>query len=212
MTAEEGCDGPPSTDGGPRVGAVLLAAGQNRRFEGGNKLLAPIDETPVVEHAAETLLAADAEEVVVVVGHEAAAVRDALGGRTVSFRTNPDHADGQSSSVRTGVEAARDQGWDGAVFALGDMPFVDAASVDALVEQYATGTESIVAAAYDGGRGNPVLFDARHYERLANLTGDSGGRNLLQQRDDVALVETDDPGVTLDIDAREDLSEAANAR
>lgn len=197
----------PRTDGGARVGAVLLAAGRSSRFDAGNKLVAEIDGTPVVRHAAETLRDAVVADVVVVVGHESDAVREALAGLGLSIRENPDYTSGKSSSVRAGVVAARDRGWEATVFALGDMPFLDPGSVDALVKQYGTGTESVVAAAHNGQRGNPVLFDAQHYDALAAVTGDSGGRRLLQERGDVALVDTGDPGVIRDIDALADLPE-----
>lgn len=200
---EERADG----DSGAHVGAVLLAAGRSSRFGGGNKLLAPVDGVPMVRHAAETLLGADVTAVVVVVGHDGTKVRDALDGLGVSFRTNPEYAEGQSTSVRAGVQAARDRGWDGTVFALGDMPFVASASVDALLERYANDDASIVAAAHDGTRGNPVLFDAIHYGTLADVTGDVGGRQLIAAREDVALVETGDSGVVRDIDDAADLSE-----
>jgi molybdenum cofactor cytidylyltransferase len=199
-------DGPVRTDGGQRVGAVLLAAGLGSRFEGGNKLLTPVDGTPLVRHAAETVLDAAVADVVVIVGHDRESVRDALSGLPVSFRANPDYAEGQSTSVRAGVEAARERNWDATVFALGDMPFVSPTSVDALLDRYARGDVSIAAAAHAGQRGNPVLFDSTHYETLADVRGDVGGRQLIEEREDVALVETDDPGVTRDIDDEADLS------
>lgn len=197
---------PPRTDGGSRFGAVLLAAGRSTRFEGENKLLAQLDDTPVVCHAAETLLDAAVADIVVVVGHEATAVREALTDLPVSVRTNPDYTAGQSTSVRTGVEAARERDWRAAVFALGDMPFVDSETVDALIERSESGDESVVAPAYDGQRGNPVLFESSRYEALGAVTGDEGGRQLLEQRADVALIETDDPGVVRDIDRQSDLT------
>ncbi|MEF8872271.1 MAG: nucleotidyltransferase family protein [Haloarculaceae archaeon] len=199
-------NGSPRTDGGPQIGAILLAAGQSTRFESGNKLLAPVDGTPIVRHAAETLLDAAVADVVVIVGQDDEAVRNALSGLPVSFRVNPDYAEGQSTSVRVGVETARERDWDAAVFALGDMPFVDPSSVDALLDRYASGDVSIVAAAYDGKRGNPVLFDSTHYETLADVTGDVGGRHLIETREDTVLVETDDPGVVRDIDDEADLA------
>ena len=42
----------------PRVGVVLLAAGQGRRMGGPNKLLADLNGAPVVRRSAEPLAAA----------------------------------------------------------------------------------------------------------------------------------------------------------
>lgn len=195
----------PHTDGGRAVGGVLLAAGMGTRFEGGNKLLAAVDGIPLVRRSARTLLDSNVAEVVIVTGHEAGAVRDALADLDVAFRHNPAYADGQSTSVRAGAAAARERGWDAAVFALGDMPAVDPDSVDALLSAYDAGAGTILAAAHDGRRGNPVLFNAAHFDALADVDGDRGGRDLVETHDDAALVETSDPGVLRDVDDETDL-------
>lgn len=195
---------PDGTDGrdGP-VAGVLLAAGASSRFEAGNELLATLAGDPVVRNAARPLVAADLDPLVAVLGYEAAAVEDALSGLGFRFVHNPEFERGQATSVRTGVEALGDV--DAAVFALGDMPLVDPASVAALVAVYRAGRATALAAACDGRRGNPVLFDGRHFDALADVSGDVGGRDVLLGAEQSALVETGDPGVLRDVDTREDL-------
>lgn len=193
------------SDGGRRVGAALLAAGESKRFEGGNKLLASIDGTPIVRRAARSLLDAGLAEIVVIVGHDEDAVRESLQGLDLAFRPNEDYPAGQSTSVREAVEMARERGWDGIVFALGDMPFVSPGSVEAILEAYAAGDGTIVAAGNEGKRGNPVVFDRTHFETLAAVEGDKGGRELVENHDDAVIVDTGDPGVTRDVDYEEDL-------
>lgn len=184
------------------VAGILLAAGTSSRFGSGNKLLATVDGTPVVRRAAETLVAAPVDPVVVVVGYEAERVRTALAGLPVTSVENPDFRDGQATSVSVGVDAIADRAA-AAVFALGDMPFVAPDTVRALVAAYADGAGDALAAACEGQRGNPVLFDARYFGDLQDLSGDVGGRQILQQEG--TLVETGDPGVRRDIDRPEDL-------
>jgi molybdenum cofactor cytidylyltransferase len=193
--------------GGPdetrTVGAVLLAAGQSTRFEDGNKLVTDVDGRPLVRHAAETLLATDLAGPVVVLGHQPDAVREALAGLALEFVVNEDYADGQSTSVAVGVTAARDRGWDAAVFALGDMPDVAPETVERVVDTYRAGDASVVAPAYDGIRGNPVLFDRQYFDALADVRGDRGGRDIVEESG--TLVEVADPGVRRDVDRRADL-------
>ena len=193
------------SDAAAAVGGVLLAAGRSTRFDAGNKLLAEVDGVPIVRRAAETLCRSAVDEVVVVLGHEADRVAEALDGLDVTARRNEDYDGGQSTSVGTGVEVARRDGWDAVVFALGDMPFVRPATVDALRAVYEAGDGTIAAAAYEGKRGHPVLFGAEHYDALASVTGDRGGRRLVEEHEDAVLVETDDPGVTRDVDYEADL-------
>ncbi|WP_459191103.1 nucleotidyltransferase family protein [Halosimplex sp. J119] len=188
-----------------RVGGIVLAAGESSRFEAGNKLLEPVEGTPMAAAVAATACKSSVDGVVAVVGHEAEAVADALADLPLSIRHNGEYADGQSASVARGVEYAREAGWDAAVFFLGDMPFVRRETVDRLVEAYRGGEGSIVAPRYEGARGNPVLFDAHHFDALADVTGDRGGRDLIASHDGARFVETDDPGVARDIDSRDDL-------
>ena len=65
-----------------RVGAVLLAAGASSRM-GRNKMLLPVDGVPMVRRTAERLLAAGVAPLVVVTGHEAERVHEALAGLPV---------------------------------------------------------------------------------------------------------------------------------
>ena len=187
------------------IGGVVLAAGRSTRFEAGNKLLAEVDGVPIVRRAVETLRRSAVDEVVVVVGHEASRVAEALDGLDATVLRNEDYDEGQSTSVRAGVDVARRGDWDAVVFALGDMPFVSPATVDALRGAYEAGDGTIAAAAYEGKRGNPVLFGSEHFDALASVTGDRGGRRLIEGHEDAVLVESDDPGVTRDVDYEADL-------
>jgi molybdenum cofactor cytidylyltransferase len=201
---EEGWSDAP-TRAPARIAGVLLAAGTSSRFGEDNKLLSTVDGDPLVRHAARTLLAASVAPVVVVVGHEADRVIDALDGLDVDFVRNDDYRDGQSTSVRAGIRTVTDRDADAAVVALGDMPFVDPGTVRTLVAAYEAGVGDALAAAHGGERGNPVLFDRRFFDALTRVDGDVGGRRILLESDRSACVEVPDSGVRRDIDEPEDL-------
>lgn len=195
------------------VAGVLLAAGTSSRFGERNKLLATLNGEPLVRHAARTLAEAAVDPLVAVVGADGDRVAAALDGLGFSVVENPNYAEGQATSVRAGVRAVRDASdVAGAVFALGDMPLVAPASVDALVAAYRASEATALAAAYDGERGNPVLFDSRYFGVLANVDGDVGGRDILLSGGDSVLVETGDPGVRRDVDTRTDLDSVRERR
>ncbi|UIP00450.1 nucleotidyltransferase family protein [Halobaculum sp. CBA1158] len=192
----------------PRVAGVVLAGGTSSRFGAANKLLATVEGEPLVRRALRTLTAAELDPVIVVVGHEAEAVREALpddGERVVEA---DDYATGQAASVRRGIAAVVDAADDAAAatFLPGDMPFVDAETVRTLVDAYAAGAGDALAPAHEDRRGNPVLFDRRHFEALAGIEGDTGGRAVLLGSDDAALVAVDDRGVAVDVDTPADLA------
>ncbi|WP_255194420.1 nucleotidyltransferase family protein [Natronobeatus ordinarius] len=202
----DGVDPGVDLEDGPAVAGLLLAAGTSSRFGSENKLLEDVDGEPIVRHAARTLVDSRIDPIVVVLGHEARRVRDALEGLPLEFVVNEAYERGQASSVRTGIRTIRGRtAADAVVVALGDMPFVDPRTVDALVAAYAAGTGDALAAAYEGERGNPVLFDARFFEQLTGVEGDIGGRRILLEDDSSALVAVDDPGVRRDVDVPDDL-------
>lgn len=190
------------------VGGVVLAAGDSSRFGDDNKLLASVDGAPLVRHVAETACASGLDDAVAVVGHEAAAVSVALDDLPLSVERNDDYAAGQSTSVRCGVAFARENDWDAAVFLLGDMPFVRPETVDRVVAAYRASGDSIVVPRYDDQRGNPVLFDRRHFDALATVSGDRGGRALVESEAGVLFLDVDDPGVRRDVDTEADLRDA----
>ncbi len=201
------------------VGAVVLAAGRSQRFraQGGleeTKLVAALDGKPLVRHAAEAALGSRARPVVVVTGHAREAVEAALAGLPVVFAHNADFASGLASSLRAGV-AALPPSVAGALILLGDMPRIEAALVDSLVDAFAARPQALAAAPVRAGRrGNPVLLSRALFPALARLTGDEGARRLIGEADPLAIVEVEvaGDGVTLDVDTPGELAAARNLR
>jgi molybdenum cofactor cytidylyltransferase len=167
---------------------------------GANKLLAELDGVPIVARAVDALLATRARPLVVVTGFEAARVRAALAGRPLEFVHNPEPAAGLSGSLRAGIAALPDV--DAAVVCLADMPWVRPAHVEALIAACeASPARPICAPSFEGRRGNPVLWPARHFAALAALRGDSGARALLEAHAaELCSVPVADAGVTRDVD------------
>lgn len=204
--------GATNRDPPPTVHGVVLAAGTSSRYGGSNKLLEPVDGEPLVRHAVRTVCASSVDSVTVVVGYEAERVREAVADHAVDFRVNQAFKQGQSTSVAAGIEATREHGADAVVFTLGDMPDVAVQSIEKLVEAYRRGAGTALAAACDGTRGNPVIFDNRLFGTLASVEGDVGGREILLNDPDAALIETGDPGVLQDIDRPADLRDRDTGR
>lgn len=183
---------------------ALLAAGLGARFDAGNELLADLDGGPIVAHAARTLTESGLDATVAVVGHEREAVTNALPGEIESL-TNPEYDRGQSASVRRAVAAARERDAEAVLFALGDMPRVSVETVEKILRTYrASPTAGIAAPRYQNRRGNPVLFDSRYFDALADVEGDRGGRDLLES-ESVAWADVTDPGIHCDVDTEADL-------
>ena len=159
-----------------RVGGLILAAGEGRRF-GGAKQLADVRGRPLLAHAVGAMRSVAAvHPVVVVIGARADEVRAGVDLSEVEVVVNPDWASGQSSSLRAGVRALGDV--DAAVVTLGDMPFVTS-TVIAGVLQFDPGRFDAVRATYHGKPAHPVLLGRPLLARVDELRGDVGFRDLL---------------------------------
>jgi molybdenum cofactor cytidylyltransferase len=185
------------------IAGLLLAAGAGRRF-GGGKLLHPYgtDRTPLALVSYRRLRALLPRVHVVLRPGEPELER--------MFATEgADHAvcrraaEGMGFSLACGVSATLDaSGW---LVALGDMPKVRAATIQAVCRALETGA-SIVIPCHDGRRGHPVGFSAEHRAALLELSGDEGARRVVAANAARVLeLAVDDPGVLADVDTPADL-------
>jgi molybdenum cofactor cytidylyltransferase len=195
----------------PRVAVIVLAAGRSTRMGGPNKMLADANGQPLVVHAVKAALASQAVELVVVLGHMAdqvkAAIMAAVPTSRLRFVTNPDFAEGLSTSVRTGIGALGKE-VDAAVVQLGDMPGVNAALLDRLMAAFSpVEGRSICVPTVGGKRGNPVLWDRRFFPEIAKVAGDTGAKHLIGEHADlVCEVEMAGEAAVTDIDTPEALA------
>jgi molybdenum cofactor cytidylyltransferase len=194
---------------GRRVAAIILAAGQSRRMGGANKMLAEIAGKPLARIAAEQALASRARPVIVVTGHERAAVEAALNGLPVERVHNPDFAHGLSTSLQAGLRALPADA-DAAIIGLADMPRVDAALLDQLIASFDPEKGAlIVLPTIEGKRGNPVLWSRRFFGDLMAIEGDVGARHLIDRYPEaVAELPVANRAALIDVDTPEALRAA----
>lgn len=187
---------------------MVLAAGESSRF-GRNKLLEPFYGRPLVHHAVAAAMDSRLARVVVVLGNESDRVEAALApldrDDRLGFVVNEAFAAGQSTSVIAGLNAIGDK-IDAVMFLLADQPAVTATILDRLIAAFEGEDRMICLPTWGGQRRNPVIFGARYFPALRALTGDAGGRSVIETNpDDVTAVPFDDAIPFRDVDREDDL-------
>jgi molybdenum cofactor cytidylyltransferase len=160
------------------VSGIVLAAGTSSRL-GRPKQLLDLGGRAVLERVLDAARAASLDEVVVVLGHMADRIEEAVAfDDAVRIAPNPDYLLGQSTSLRTGLRAvSREAG--AAVILLGDQPEVRTQAIDAVIDAWRGGAGPIVQASYAGRPAHPTLLAREVWPELEALSGDEGARTFI---------------------------------
>jgi molybdenum cofactor cytidylyltransferase len=168
------------------------------------KQLLPIGGQPMVRHVTGVVCAAGLDQVVVVVGAQAAAVTQALAGLRVQIVANEAWSEGMSTSLRAGLHVLRAE-IQAVLVVLADQPALTPGLLARLVDCHNASGAPLVVPVYRGRRGNPVLFARSLFPELLAIEGDRGGRALIDRyQREAAWLEVDDPAVLLDVDIPQD--------
>src|SRR6185436_17104691 len=118
------------------IPALVLAAGRSSRM-GRAKASLPInDRDTFLTRIVRTFLAAEVDDVVIVVGHEGEAIAEAFSasGLPARFVVNREYDRGQLSSLVAGLGLVDRPGVAAVLMTLVDVPFVSESTVRAVIE------------------------------------------------------------------------------
>jgi CTP:molybdopterin cytidylyltransferase MocA len=146
---------------------------------------------PVLRHVLDAAVAGGLDEIVVVLGHHAREIVDAVPptGR-VRLASNPRYAEGQSTSLRTGLQSV-DSGSEAAVILLGDQPGIRPDAIESVANAFRAGAGPVVQATYGGHPAHPTLLGRSVWATVVEeAEGDEGARAVIGRHPEwVATVE-----------------------
>jgi molybdenum cofactor cytidylyltransferase len=155
-----------------RVAAVILAAGESRRF-GSPKQHAVLNGRTLLQHVVGAAVEAGLAPIVAVLPPETVV----LSGAPVQIVPNAEPQLGMSHSLRLGV-AALPAEVEAAVILLGDQPTIEPQLLQRLLA--ARGATPFVAARVAGLLAPPVLVERSHFDMVQQPRGDIGLREILR--------------------------------
>ena len=186
------------------IPAIVLAAGASMRM-GRPKALLPIGRggETFLSRITHTLQEAGIEEIIVVLGSDAEAVRadmpPSARGRLIE-NSRPDQ--GQLSSLLVGLRAADRPGVRAALVTLVDVPLVSADTIQRVLRAYRERKGAlIVRPVREGRHGHPTIFDRAVFHELRQADSAVGARSVVHAHQaDLVDVPVPDEGAFIDID------------
>ena len=197
------------TGNGPRVAAVLLAAGESTRMHEMKALLPWISGRPLLAHQAHALAEAGYDPIVTVLGHLAERLRQVLTGpEPLQIVENPRYREGRTTSITAGLHALPDD-VSAVLIVSVDQPR-SGALLSRLREAWLASRPAIAVPSLDGNAGHPPLFDAALLPELRAITEERQGLRevVSRHRSERVLVPVDDPLTLTNLNTREEYEAA----
>jgi molybdenum cofactor cytidylyltransferase len=170
-----------------KIGGVILAAGESKRFNG-IKHCADIGGRSLIHHITTQALNSNLDSITLVLGHEMEKIKRSMGGITESERLtiieNPDFQNGMSSSLKVGLNSLS-QKMDALMFILGDQPNITSELLNKLIVAYRDSSARLcipIVTTESGPRqGNPVIIGRNLFDELGKISGDIGAKELVNE-------------------------------
>ena len=201
-----------------RLAILLLAAGEGSRLGGIPKALLKKNGTTLLRSFIETAQEMNPIEIGIVTGFHAEAIEEEIKTMDawhlpIQVIRNANPQDGQSSSVRLGLEALKSD-YDALLVALSDQPNIQAAELQSLLEQFMhrEANQEVVLPKVNGQRGNPVLFSKTAVKAILSVPGMVCRSYVDQNPESVKIYHTNNLAYILDVDTEADLQKLGISR
>lgn len=179
------------------ITGIIMASGFSKRMNR-NKLILKFKGISIIEMVIKAIKESDVDNIILVYREDEIKEIGIKNGVKTIYNDKADL--GQSESIRLGVEHSPIE-TKGYMFFVADQPFLDTCTINKLIDAFETERYPIVVPAYNGKKGNPVIFSARLKDELLSIHGDMGGRSIIRKRDgEVKTVNFSDGILGKDID------------
>jgi molybdenum cofactor cytidylyltransferase len=188
---------------------VVLAAGFSTRL-GRPKSLASIRGMSLLRRTVAVLKKVTRRRIIVVVPQRATRIRTELRGYHVFWVANARRSLGLSSSVVSGLRAARCSS--GTLFLPVDLPHLSRADIARLASRWCGSKRRVAANSVAGRASTPLILPRFLYGQAQRISGDRGLRELVAGLSPDQRIIVELPSAARDVDTPQDLNDARRRR
>lgn len=187
-----------------KTAIIILAAGNSSRM-GKPKQLLDFKGKTLLQTVMDEALKTDCSPVTVVLGANVEEILVKHQNNQLNFVINKSWETGMASGIVAGLSSVieKNDKTESIIIAVADQVFIKMSTFNNLIEKHLKTGKNMIASAYAGTMGTPVLFGKVYFDALLSLKGTEGAKKLLKQYpQDVETVVFE--GGEIDIDTETD--------
>ena len=189
------------------ISAILLAAGQSKRFLKENKLLKIYKKKPLISHSLNSLLKSKVNKIIIVLGYESNKVRNAIiKNKKISFVVNNYYKKGMSSSIKIGIKrlSIKNKGF---IIIQSDMPFIKTKHINKICSSIQNKKHLVHVLKFRNRVGNPIGFDISVLSKFKKIKGEYGAKFMIKRLNkETNFIKITSSKVFKDFDTKKDFS------
>ena len=185
------------------IAPVILAAGNSKRM-GYPKALLPLGDELFLTRILRILREVGLASPRLVLGRDAAQIKESVGDYPANIFVNPDPDRGQLSSIQLGISGLPEK-FEAAMLWPVDQPAVSIETTRRLIELFVTKDCRIAVPIRNGKRGHPAIFHRTLFHEFMDAPMEKGAKGIISRYESEAcFLLTDEPAAFTDIDTPSD--------
>tara|TARA_B100000029_G_C17096488_1_gene786272 strand:+ start:12 stop:584 length:573 start_codon:yes stop_codon:yes gene_type:complete len=189
------------------IKAILLAAGQSKRFKGENKLIKKFKKKSLINHSLLALVRSKIKKIIIVLGYQQKDIKKVINKNKKNiFVINNKFKLGMSSSIKIGLRkiSKKDQGF---IIVQSDMPFIKTSDINRIYNSIIKKKYLVHALKYKNKIGNPIGFDISVLDKFRRMKGDVGAKFMVKRlKNNTNFIKVYNERVFKDLDLKKDFS------
>lgn len=162
-----------------KLGVCILAAGESKRL-GSPKQLVRFKNEYLLQRVINEVENLTECHKIITTGAYRSEIKQKIDLKSSTELFNKNWKEGIGSTIRQSAKVAIEEQFDGLLFVAADQPFLRTPLLSQLLKAFCPGKNTIIASAYSGIIGIPVLFDQCYFEELTLLSGDMGAKKIIE--------------------------------
>ncbi|WP_282179888.1 nucleotidyltransferase family protein [Maribacter stanieri] len=194
----------------PHIAVLIMAAGASKRMDGIKQLM-PWKDSNFLLETIKTVQKTNLSSIHVVLGANAEIIAAQCVFQDINIITNPNWDKGLGNSIAYGVKVILKEKntLDGILICLVDQPLLTPKYLQSIVDVFKMHPTKIIATNYGNKAGVPALFPKLLFQKLCELEGDYGAKDILNNQQH-AIIQLEAGNQIRDIDTKEEYNQLLN--